>query len=130
MTTATASEDVPGALTPAEHRALAEADLRRMRAMTPGLPAYAALAQSGIAHTLAAIACYLDPDEVAEPEVRLPGGQVVRARRSEVGSRLWGYVITGPDGQRPRTSQAYKWGTLETALVAGVAAARAIREAS
>ena len=112
--------DSTGALTPAEHRALAEIDIRQMRGMSAGIAARSSLALSAIAHTLAAVAQYLDPDTVTEPEVRLPGGPVVRARQSD-GGHLWGYIISS-HGEPDQVSRC-QWGTQETALAAGAAAA-------
>jgi hypothetical protein len=110
-------------LTPAEHRALAEIDLARMRGIGAGSAAYSSLAQSAIAHTLAAVASYLDPDQVTAPEVRLPGFRTVRARQSEAGDRKWGFVISSRGDEPDVVSPRYMWATLETALAAGIAAA-------
>lgn len=107
------------ALTPAEHRALAETDLRRVRGMAAGTPAYSALALSAIAHTLAAVAYYLDPDDVAVPEVRLPGGRVVRAEQAEGGSRWWRYVITATDSRTVQFTSRYMFSRPEHARTAG-----------
>ena len=116
------TDTAPQPLTPAEHRALAELDLARLRAMTAGTPAYSALALSAIAHTLAAVAYYLDPDDVPAAEVRLPGRRVVRARQSQDGERKWDYVITVP-GQPDVTSGRFLWDYERTAIAAGVQAA-------
>jgi hypothetical protein len=113
--------DSTGALTAAEHRALAENDMRQMRGISAGSAAYSNLALSAIAHTLAAVAHYLDPDMVTEPEVRLPGGQVVRTRQNNSG-HFWGYIISSPGGEPDQVSRCH-WGTPETALAAGAAAA-------
>lgn len=116
------TDTAPQPLTPAEHLALAEADLARTRAMTAGTPAYAALVQSAIAHALINIARSIDPDDVPAAEVRLPGRLVVRARQSPDGERKWDYVITAP-GQPEVTSGRFLWDYERTAIAAGVQAA-------
>jgi hypothetical protein len=119
----------PNALTPAEHRALAELDLHKTRSMTPGTPAYAGLVQSAIAHSLLGVVgphletlvSYMDPGNITEPEVRLPGGWVIRARQASEGKRQWGYVVTDGGGTEKYASE-YRWGNADTALAAGTSA--------
>lgn len=107
--------------TPSQHRDLAEQDLAR-RTTAPGTPAYTALTQSAIAHVLAAIAYYLEPPPA--PEIPgLPPGWKLETRQSTDGDRLWGYILTSPAGI-PDISR-YRWGSSDTALTAGLSAARA-----
>lgn len=114
------------ALTPAEHRVLAEKNLDTMRGYGPGSPGYHGLALSAIAHILAAVAEYLEPP----PDQGIPGlpaGWRLETQRSRAGSRLWGFMLTAPDGE-PASSR-YSWSSPETAVAAGIRVARDVHAA-
>jgi len=106
-------------LTPAGHRARAEADLAaRNPRYSPATDTYRALTLSAIAHTLAAIAYYLEPPPV--PQVPgLPVGWQIATDQDPAGNHNWGYTLTPPDGRQP-LSNRHRWGSSEAALTAGI----------
>jgi len=114
-------------LTPGEHRAAADRNMAAIRSLPAGSAAYSALAQSAIAHLLAAILACIDPDDVDAAEMRLPGRVTVRARQSPAGARQWRYVIVPPDGRPGRVSD-YRYTSAGAALRAGAGAAGNGRE--
>lgn len=108
-------------LTPAGHREQAGKDLAARNGFEPGTETYRSLTLSAIAHTLAAIAFFLEP--VPEPEVPgLPPGWKIGTRQAPDGERRWGYELTAP-GTSPEPSR-YRWGSSEAALTAGIRYAR------
>ena len=110
-------------LTAAEHRAMAEADIARMRHNgDPGDSRYHGLALSALAHVLSAMVSYLEPPP-APGIPGLPDGWEIQVRRSVTGRRLWGFLVTDPAGREwpPPRSQ---WGEPENALAAGIRYAR------
>lgn len=109
-------------LTPAEHRAQAEASLDGMSSYAPDEPQYRTLALAAIAHVLVAVAAYLEPPPL--PAVPgLPDGWQLAVEQSKGGNRKWSYLLTEPDGT-PHYTQ-HRWETPQYATAAGVAAARA-----
>jgi hypothetical protein len=114
-------------LTPAEHRALAEADIRQMRALDdPGAKAYHGLALSALAHVLSAVAAYLEPP----PRPHIPGlpeGWNLDVSQGATGK--WRYELHDPSGQEWRPPKSY-WSEPETALAAGVGHARQLARTS
>jgi hypothetical protein len=123
-------------INPADHRVLADADINKMRALGPESPQWDALALSAQAHYFGAVAAYLDvltrvldPDDVTEAEVRLPGHRTVRAEQSAEGALKWGYVISGP-GEPGQPSSRFVWDSKEAALAAGICAANGVLTAS
>jgi len=112
-------------LTPAEHRALAEADISRMRGLSPGSSQYRDLALSGLLHVLSAVASYLEPPP--RPVIPgLPGGWDLDVTRGATGK--WRYELRDPSGQVWRPAKSY-WSEPETALAAGVGHARQLARA-
>ena len=112
-------------MTPADHRAQAEAALDRMRGYAAGTTVYHGLVLSAIAHTLAAVAEYLEPPPV--PQIPgLPAGWELDLHQAEAGERKWGYVLRGPDG-REYVSR-HRWDSSGGALVAGIQAANDNRD--
>lgn len=106
-------------MTPAEHRAAAEKILDALKTRTAGTPAYASLAQAAIAHTLAAVAEYLEPPPV--PDIPgLPLGWRLTTEQSEAGDRLWGYVLTIPGREGDPVSNRHRWHSSSAALIAGL----------
>lgn len=112
-------------LTPAQHRAQAEANLDALRGLTAGAPAWHGHAQAAIAHVLAAVAAYLEPPPA--PDIPgLPEGWRVTTAQSEKGAQLWRYELTGP-GLETEFSQ-YCYGSSGSALVAGLKYAGTVPE--
>lgn len=110
-------------LTPAEHRAQAEASLALLFRYAPSTDMYRNLALSAIAHVLAAVAEYLEPPQ-AQSVPGLPAGWRLETQQSGTGDRKWAYVLSAPGGN-PHFSR-YTWSASETALAAGLRAAREI----
>jgi hypothetical protein len=107
-------------LTPAEHRLLAEADISRMRGLSPGNSQYRDLALSGLLHVLSAVASYLEPPP--RPVIPgLPEGWDLDVAQGATGK--WRYELRDPSGQEWRPPKSY-WSEPETALAAGVGHAR------
>jgi hypothetical protein len=108
-------------MTPEQHRAQAEASLDQMRSLSAGSPAFHGLAQSAIAHVLAAVAAYLEPP----PAPQLPGlppGWEIETRQNRDGEHRWGYVLSGPGW--PAFTSRFLWLRPEDALGAGIRRAR------
>jgi hypothetical protein len=112
-----------GHLTPAEHRAEAEAILRQLKSRGggPGSLAYHGLSLAAVVHVLIGIsdgldtlAAYLEPPDIPG----LPKGWQVTTPQSKNGSHLWGYVLTRP-GKDPDVSR-YQFGSPGTALLAAL----------
>jgi hypothetical protein len=111
------------ALTPAQHRAMAEQALDNIANMAPGTSVYGQLTNKAIAHSLLAIATYLEPPPA--PEIPgLPKGWKLTTAQSNFGERLWGYTLTVPG--RPPASNRHRWKSSSAALVAGLKAAKMI----
>ena len=117
--------------TPGEHRALAEKDIALMRGnYEPSDPEWGRLAASAQAHLTAALLEVLAVIELntTPPEpLRYPGlpeGYSIEVRTSQPGGSQTkiGYALTVPAGYT--ITSRYLWDRPETALAAGIRAAR------
>jgi hypothetical protein len=106
-----------GEMTPAEHRARAEAALARSAGIDPTTDLCRNLVLTSLAHTLAAVAAYLEPPPV--PQIPgLPSGYTLDTRQAPGGERKWAYVLAFPDNEFHATR--FRWEASETALAAGI----------
>jgi hypothetical protein len=108
-------------LTPAENRAEATKALNRASGIHPGTGLYRDLVLTAIAHSLsetatylATLTTYLEPPQIPG----LPEGYKLETVQAEKNNRLWGYVVTAPDGRTIRSR--FQWGYSETALRQGI----------
>ena len=108
------------ARTPAEHREAAERELDALRGYTAGAPSWHGHALCAIAHTLAAVAVYLEPPP--EPDIPgLPAGYGLTVGKAADGEQRWGYTLTVP-GCAPASTR-HLWKSPGAALAAGLQAA-------
>lgn len=99
----------------------AQQHLDRLRHLQPTQREFTGLAQAAIADTLTAIAITLNGgDSPAIPG--LPGGWRLASHQSPVGSRLWAFGLTGPDGNAHDSK--FMYGTPGAAVAAGIDRAR------
>jgi len=128
MTTAPTQTAPPLPLTPAERRELAETNLQALGTLTAGTTAYNSRALTAVANSLIEISSWLqaltailEPPPV--PEIPgLPPDWKITAEQNRAGSKLWGYILTTPDGRE--LSNRHRWSTYGGAIDAGVRAAR------
>lgn len=108
-------------LTPAENRTEATKALNRASGIRPGTELYRDLVLTAIAHSLPEIASYLAVLTTYLEPPRIPGlpeGYKLETVQAEKNNRLWGYVVTAPDGRTIRSR--FQWSYSETALKQGI----------
>lgn len=114
-------------LTPAERRELAETNLQALGTLTAGTTAYNSRALTAVANSLIEISGWLQAlvgilEPPPAPDVPgLPMGWKITADQNRSGSRMWGYILTAPDGRE--LTNRHRWGTYGGAIDAGVRAA-------
>jgi hypothetical protein len=109
--------DTTTVLTPAENRARAAQAMRRAAGINPGADSYRSLVLTAVYHELAAISLLMEPPPA--PQVPgLPIGYTLETIQAEKNNRLWGYVLTTPDGGKIRSR--FQWSYSETALKQGI----------
>jgi hypothetical protein len=108
-------------LTPAENRIEAARALNRASGVRPGTDLYRDLVLTAIARTLSETATYLAVLTTYLEPPRIPGlpeGYKLETVQAEKNNRMWGYVMTAPDGRKIRSR--FQWGYSETALKQGI----------
>jgi len=106
---------------PTENQAMARKALNRATGISPATDLYRDLVLTAIAYTLsdisdamAALTDHLEPPHIPG----LPPGYKLETVQAEKNNRLWGYVVTAPDGRVIRSR--FQWGYSETALKQGI----------
>ena len=108
-----------------EHVAAARQDLIRMGAYPPGNPASLRLSVSAFTHATTALVALLDALLGSLEPPRIPGlpeGCELTVSQAGDHTRKWRYELTVPGGDR--SVSRYTWDYPETAMVAGIRAAR------
>lgn len=110
--------------------AAARRDLVRMGAYPPGTPAALQLATSALAHATNAMLALLDAllGSLEPPRIPgLPDGYELAVSQAGEGERRWRYELTVPSGGVIVPAR-YAWDYPETAMVAGIRAARELED--